>query len=186
MTEKVITIDGIRVYVDMLARIEHSCDPKLCGRQGNCCSCYQIPLTKAELSRAIGLSSHAANYQPDLLDEDVELFEEMDDDSLILGSTDTGRCVFAFPRGRGMYCSLHAACLELDLPPYRTKPAPCTLWPLCLSESKPLELAVMGDAKQFPCNRLLKKPRKTLHAGIAEILDELYGPDFTEKVNKHL
>ena len=183
---RIVIIDNIRVHVDLLARIEHTCDPRLCGRKGNCCSCYQIPITESELSRAIGLSTHAAKYQPNLQDEDVELFDEADDDSLILGSTDAGRCVFAFPRGAGVYCSLHAACLDLDLPPYQTKPAPCTLWPLCLSESNSLELAVMGVAKKFPCNRLLSKPRKTLHAGIAEILDELYGPEFTTQVNTAL
>ncbi len=170
------------VDLDALARLSHSCDPSKCVGDKSCCATYDVPATEDECDRMTGMLPLAARYQPTLRDGDgfVETFDE--DEEISLATDEDGRCVFAFRgKDKGERCSLHAAALDVGVDPYRSKPMPCALWPLALTDDDVPVLTVMAGVGGFPCNR--GRPRRaSLHPGVADILATCFGPTFRDAV----
>jgi hypothetical protein len=181
-------INGIRVDLQALRRLGHSCQPALCRGERTCCSSYEVRAGEDEASRIVGMLPYAARYAPHLRDDEdyANPFEDEDEDGVTLAVLESGACIFAF-RGRdgGVRCSLHAAALDLDLPPFAYKPFSCALWPLALSEDEPRTLTVQPGALGFACNAS-RRPGKGMHRGVVEILTECFGAPFAEAVEQAL
>lgn len=176
-SDTIVTIQNVRVHLDELRSLAHSCRPTLCTRSGTCCSQYQVAVSERELARLVGMIPLAQKFARHLARPEVRhgCFEE-GSDGLELGTNDDGLCHFAFRRDGAVLCSLHAAALEHGLDPYATKPRSCSLWPLMISTTRPRELAVMSDAWDYPCNR--RRRGRGLGEGVQEILREVFGESF--------
>ena len=74
--------------------------------------------------------------------------------------------------------------MQRNYKPEEVKPRGCVLWPLALSEDKPLSLSVDSEAFLFPCNKK-RKGASTLAPGIADIIKKLFGSAFLNKVNEY-
>ena len=135
----------------------------------------------------LGLIPQASKYQPALTDEDAELFEESED-GFEFAVDDDGLCSFGYQDAAGhTLCSVHSAACDLELDPYKTKPAPCTLWPVMMPDTGEKVIAVMEDAYDFPCNKPRDLANVTeLSPGVAEILDKKISPQFTRELNQIL
>jgi hypothetical protein len=190
MTRPLIRIDGVRVDVDALVGIAHTCIPERCRDRRSCCACYEVCVGKSEMSPIVGCLPQAAKYNPALRDGSscIDPFEETDEGAHAALATDPdGACVFAYKGTRGeTWCALHSAALDLGLRPLDVKPQSCWLWPLALTESKPLVLGVQEDAFSFPCNRRRSRTSRQLHRGIAEIVEAVFGEEFLVRLNEHL
>lgn len=191
-------VQGVRVDVEALRALAHGCDPMICRHTKCCCKSYEIPLDRAEEQRVVGMIHEAERYTS-LRDDDGDLIDPVEDtfgDSC-LASHEDGACVFAFSTDEGaVRCSLHAAALDLGLPPAEVKPMACTLWPLYLDESPPPLLTVQDDALSFPCNSLRTEAREAggvahgagtiLHAGVREIIEAIFGAPFLQELEETL
>ena len=190
MTRPEIIIDGVQVDVDALVGIAHTCAPERCRERRSCCACYEVCVGEAEMSRIVGCMPQAAVHNPALRDGDsyIDPFEETDDGAHTALATDPdGACVFAYKDVKGeTWCALHSAALDLGLRPLDVKPRSCWLWPLAVSESRPVVLGVQQDAFAFPCNRRRPRTSRGLHRGIAEIVEAVYGEGFLARLNDHL
>ena len=191
-------VQGVRVDVEALRSLAHGCDPMICRHTKCCCKSYEIPLDRSEERRVVGMMREAERYMA-LRDEDGDLFDPVEDmfgDSC-LATHENGTCVFAFSTDEGaVRCSLHAAALDLGLPPAEVKPMACTLWPLYLVESPPPLLTVQDDALSFPCNSIRVEPRGAgtapdgarpiLHVGVREIIEAIFGAPFLLELEETL
>lgn len=178
-------IEGVRVDIHALGRLAHCCDPHLCRHTKCCCKSYEIVVDRNEARTVVGMLPNAARYARRL--RDGSTFHDPIDTTeggLCLASTGCGRCVFAFTAPEGLRCSLHAAALDLGLPPASVKPKACTLWPLFFDESEPPLLTVQEDAFDFPCNR--RTAGTALDAGVAEIIGSVFGDSFLASVRDAL
>lgn len=175
-------IHGIRVDIPALRRLRHACDPNLCRHTRCCCKSYEIIVDRNEARTVVGMLPDAARYARRLRDG-ANFHDPFDttEGGLCLASTSTGRCVFAFTTKDGLRCSLHAAALELGLPPASVKPKACTLWPLFFDETDPPLLTVQEDAYDFPCNTV-GNPNGRLDPGVEEIIESLFGTKFLHAV----
>ena len=147
-------------------------------------------MSRNETSPIVGCLPQAANYSPALRDgcSYVDPFEETEDGAHAALATDPdGACVFTYRGSRGeTWCALHSAALDLGIEPLAVKPQSCWLWPLALTESKPLALGVQQDAFSFPCNRRRPCTSRCLHRGVAEIVVAVFGDAFLARLNEHL
>lgn len=142
-------------------------------------------MTRRELNRMTGMIPASSAYASTLREGKgyANPFESVGEGLHALDTDDSGRCVFAYKSRAGhVLCSVHSAALDAGLNPFQIKPSVCTLWPLALSEDKPPVLSVQEGVFDFPCNTRPSRPLKRLDAGIAEILDALYGEAFRAKV----
>jgi len=181
-----IKIDNILVDLAAVRSIAHHCDPARCKGSRSCCARYEVSVTESELSALIGMLPAAARFARHLRDgEDfIDVFEEADDGALVLATDEEMRCVFAFrDRAGRTLCSLHAAAIETGLDPAAHKPRSCWLWPLALSDRRPLALSVSPGAFAFPCNRRRRGRPAFLHAGIREIILGAFGERFGRELD---
>jgi len=190
MPQRLILIEGIRVDLDALAAIAHACIPERCRNRRSCCACYEVCVGKGEMSRIVGCLPQAVAYAPGLRDGNsyADPFEDADGGrQMALATDEDGACVFTYkgPRGETL-CALHSAALDLGIKPFHVKPQSCWLWPLALTESKPVVLGVQQDAFSFPCNRRRSRASRRLHRGIAEIVGAVFGEEFLGRVNERL
>ena len=179
-------IEGVRVDIQALCRLRHACDPNLCRHTRCCCKSYEVLVDRNEASTVVGVLPHAARHAPRL--RDGATFHDPFDTTeggLCLATTANGRCVFAFNTKQGLRCSLHAAALELGLPPAAVKPKACSLWPLFFDESDPPLLTVQEDALDFPCNRH-NSAATSLHPGVEEIIQTVFGASFLDALRQGL
>ena len=185
-------IQGIRVDVDALRALAHLCDPMTCRHVKCCCKSYEILVDRSEERTVVGMMKEAARYTPTLV-EDGEFADPIEDvfGDACLATHEDGTCVFAFHTSEGaVRCSLHAAAIDLGLPPAEVKPKACTLWPLFLDESPPPLLTVQEDALAFPCNTVRRGgdggagPIVQLHLGVREIIEAVFGGEFLAEVEK--
>ena len=186
MIPEVIQHKGYTVYLRDLCEMLHTCDPALCSETGCCCGCYSIGITPAELERVIGLAPQAEKYATGIAEDD-EIFEEGDcETDLELAVNDEGLCNLAYVDSLGRtLCAVHSAAVDLGLDPYKTKPAPCTLWPVMMPESEEKIIAIMEDAYEFPCNKKRDLTGVTrLCDEVAEILNKKISPAFTSELNE--
>jgi hypothetical protein len=130
------------------------------------------------MNRIIGYMGAASKYARRLGREGCleNIFEEDSDGFFIVDTDSDGLCAFAYRNRRlGILCSLHSVALDLNLPHHITKPLPCVLLPLALSEEPPLHLSIAEDAFDFPCNTCSKNPGKTLDPNIAQTIRDIFG-----------
>jgi len=184
--EKTVRIDGLLVDIDALSRLSHSCDPALCADRVPCCAHYEISLEPGEVETLAGMLPLASRYA--FVEggdgEEGNVFDE-EDGEVVLDTTEEGECLLMYrDTGGRPLCSLHTAAAEAGLYPYRMKPRSCTLWPLALSEGEDPVLGVQDETGGFPCNRARRGVG--LDAGVAEILEALFGTSFLEKVEEAL
>ncbi len=185
-TPAMLQAGAMEIDRDALYRIAHRCVPGKCRRDRCCCASYEIVVDPDEIGRIIGYMPAASRYAP-LLGSGSRLenvFEENPEDgTYTVDADEDGLCVFAYgDRRRGVLCSLHTAALDLGLPHSRTKPVSCVLWPLAITEDRPLVLSVAEDAFRFPCNRRRRDPGGRLDPGIERIVRDVFGPAILARV----
>jgi len=135
MSNRFVTIRHVRVDVDALLSLSHTCNPSKCVHAKTCCSSYDVPVTGKEEETITGLLPDAAKYARHLRDVDEidDIFDE-DGRDTSLQTHESGMCLFAYRgRDKGVRCSLHSAALDLGLAPEKSKPGPCSLWPLAIA-----------------------------------------------------
>ncbi len=166
--------------MESLLSLAHDCAPLSCRQIVCCCSHYEVCVEWREIDRLTGCMAAAARYAPHLRLASGRLenvFEPVGHGLYALDTDENGCCLFAFRDSRQqVLCSLHAAALDLGLPPFKVKPRSCALWPLTLSEDKPRIVSVQEEAFAFPCNRRRKGRPARLHAGVSAIIREVFGP----------
>ncbi len=168
----------LRADLKALRGIAHICDPVLCAGQTSCCACYEVVVSDAEQSAAVGWLGDAMRFASRL--RHSEVFEESSDGETVLAADENGLCAFAYRSKGAVWCSLHAAALKRGYDPVRVKPFSCYLWPLALSEDDIPVLAVQDGAFDFPCNR--RRRGKGLHAGIEDIIRRCFGEPSLEQI----
>lgn len=181
-------IDGVHVDLDRISRLAHRCEPLNCRHREGCCQTYEVFVDEKQVSGIVGMLPEAARYAHGLL-ADGAYAEVMDDTEggTCLATHEDGTCVFAFKDERGAtLCSIHAAALELGLPPAKTKPLACALWPLFLVEGDPDTLTVQEGVLDFPCNTVRTESDATLDNGVAGIIDAVFGRTFLRQVEQAL
>ncbi len=182
-------INNLVVDIGSLLSLEHSCDPKLCSSSKSCCSCFQVFITKDELERLVGFMPEASAYTKNLKTGGSysNVFDEEDEGLFSIETDDAGLCVFGYRAGGdGTFCSLHSAALKMDLKPEEVKPFDCMLWPLALTEEKPLTLTIDNDAFDFPCNKKRAPGALSLDSGVEDIIIRLYGEKFLKEINNRI
>ncbi len=179
-----VKIGRYLVDLDALFSIENRCDGTSCGPAEYCCSKYDICIGKKEMSRITGYAAEAARFAPELLEDDElkNIFDEEEPGLYSIDKDDDDLCVFAYKDAGAVRCSLHSAALRLGDAPYKVKPEACVLWPLAISEGKPIFISVQDDAFVFPCNTQRKQPASPLCPAIAEIVECLFGPKFLKQL----
>jgi hypothetical protein len=139
------------------------------------------------MARIIGHMPAASRYAPYLGDGDSleNIFEEDADGSFIVDTDEEGLCAFAYrDRRRRILCSLHSVAQDLKLPHHKTKPLSCVLWPLALSEDRPLQLSIAEDAFDYPCNSSRKNPGRPLDPNIAQTIRDIFGTRILTTIQK--
>ncbi len=177
MGDRWIDIGQVRVDAEALAGLAHRCRPALC-RGESCCGRFEVCVGRSELRRLTGLLPAAQRFAPQL--KDANPFDPAGEGLYALDTDEDGLCVFAFRRGRGTLCALHAAGLELGLAPEQAKPNSCWLWPLAEGPGRPRVLTVVEDAWEHPCNRRRAPGQPGLDAGVVEIVQGRFGRRFVE------
>ena len=184
--QHVIRIGRYVVDSEGLQSIAHRFDAVACTRVGCCCSRYEVSLSKKEADRVRDYVSLAAGYATHLKEETgftCPIDEE--ERPRTLETDEEGRCLFAYNDQQGhVLCSLHSAALDLEENPYHVKPMSCSLWPLALSEGRPLMLSVMPDAFDFPCNQPRTVRNGKLDPGVEEIILGVFGPAFLKALER--
>jgi hypothetical protein len=180
-------IEGIVVDISALLSIAHSCDPSICTSSGSCCGSFEICLEADEMDRVVGFMPMASEFSDGLMSGGSfrNVFEELEADLYAIDEGESGVCVFGYHGAKDeVLCSLHSVAMQRNYKPEEVKPRGCVLWPLAVSEDKPLSLSVDSEAFLFPCNKQ-REGASTLDPGIAGIVEKLYGSAFLDKVNEY-
>lgn len=184
-----IEIDGIQVDVEGLLRLRHACDPLLCKADKCCCRHYEVTFTRREMTRAIGLMPHCQRFARHLRagGDFANPFEPSGDGLYVVDEQEDGACAFAFTNASGaMWCSIHAAALDLGLDPWKWKSQVCIIWPLGISEGRPALLGVQEGVFQFPCNKRTRRRRKRLDTGVASCIARVLGDEFLKRLEDRI
>lgn len=180
-------IEDIVVDIPALLSIAHTCDPSICTSSGSCCGSFEICLEADEMDRIVGFMPMASEYSDGLMSGESfgNVFEELEPGLYAIDEGELGVCVFGYHGAKDeVLCSLHAAAMQRNYKPEEAKPRGCVLWPLAMSEDKPLSLSVDSDAFLFPCNKQ-REGASTLDPDIADIIKKLFGKAFLNKVNEY-
>ncbi len=184
-----IFIENMRIDVEALRALAHRCDPMKCiGRARGCCETYEVVVDRCEQGTIVGTLDEASRFAIGLKEggDFLEPFEETEGGTC-LSTDEDGRCVFAYDDARGAtMCSLHSTALELGLPPAEVKPRACALWPLALVEGDPTLLTVQEGVLDFPCNRARGEGGGGLDAGVAAIVEALFGRGVLKEITASL
>lgn len=173
-------VQGIRVDIDALRALAHQCRPERCDHAASCCSTYEVQVDRREMGTIIGAMPDAARHARGLMESGgpIDPFEDTEGGQC-LATDEDGLCVFSFRNAQGHpLCSLHAAALDHGLHPYRVKPLACAIWPLFFVEDDPPLLTVQDGATKFPCNTTRRSAKTPLHAGVAQIIRDVWGEEF--------
>ncbi|MBF0243999.1 MAG: DUF3109 family protein [Planctomycetes bacterium] len=184
---KKLIVKGVEVDVQSLYEIAHRCDPESCGCKGRCCRSYEIPVSESELDRIVGLLPDLCQRLRGLKQggQYEDFFEEDEEEEFVLIPRPDGRCRFAYSRKGALRCALHSLALKQGLKVSNCKPWACLLWPLALSPGKIPQLGLQAGAYEFPCNqRRVKLKEAKLDSGVREILEEVFGLEFTRRVER--
>jgi len=177
-------IDGLEVDMEALYSITHNCKPGTCRKSECCCSRYDICIDKDELPKVLSFMSDASRFSSELKEnsEYLNIFDETEDNLMMIDGDDNGLCVFAFPDDNDhILCSLHTVALGHGLLPHEVKPRSCVTWPLAVTDQKPTMLSVSDDALEFPCNSINSRT-DTLDPNISSIIKEIFGIEFLKRL----
>lgn len=180
-------IEDIVVDIPALLSITHSCDPSICTSSGSCCGSFEICLEEDEMDRVVGFMPMASAFSDGLISGGAlkNVFEELEPGLFGIDEGESGICVFGYYGLKDeVLCSLHSVAMQRNYKPEEAKPRGCVLWPLALSEDKPLSLSVDSDAFLFPCNKQ-REGASRLAPGITDIIIKLFGRSFLDKVNEY-
>ena len=180
-------IEDIVVDIPALLSIAHSCDPSICTSSGSCCGSFEICLEADEMDRVVGFMPMASEFSDELMSGGSfrNVFEKLEPDLYGIDEGESGICVFGYRGAKDeVLCSLHSAAMQNNYKPEEVKPRGCVLWPLALSEDRPLSLSVDSEALLFPCNKQ-REGASRLDPGIADIIKKLFGSAFLDKVNEY-
>lgn len=180
-----VRVGRLLVDVPAVTGIAHTCDPTLCKDLESCCEQFEVVVEGDELEGIIGLIGRAKRFLPfDDRAAAANPFDPFGAYHFAIDTDEEGRCVFAYRNASGMtLCSLHSAATELSIPYHQAKPTSCCLWPLALSEGRPAVLTVHDGAMDFPCNRRRRGRGDSLDAGIAEIIEQVFGRWYLARIN---
>ena len=182
-----LVIEDIVVDIPALLSIAHSCDPSICTSSGSCCGSFEICVEADEMDRVVGFMPMAAEFSDGLMAGGSfgNVFEELEPGLFGIDEGEFGVCVFGYHGAKDeVLCSLHSVAMKRNYKPEEIKPRGCVLWPLAVSEDKPLYLSVDSEAFLFPCNKE-RQGASTLDPGIADIINKLFGSAFLDKVNEY-
>ena len=180
-------IEDVVVDISALLSIAHSCDPELCSSSGSCCGSFEICLEADEMDRVVGFMPMASEFSDGLMSGSSfrNVFEELEPGLYAIDEGESGVCVFGYHGAKDeVLCSLHSVAMKRNYKPEEVKPRGCVLWPLAVSEDKPLSLSVDSEAFLFPCNKQ-REGASALDPGIADIIEKLFGKAFLDKVNEY-
>lgn len=183
-----IRIENVDVDLSALRALAHTCDPTKCLHTQCCCRCYEVSVEPKEISRVAGTVPDAALLAPALTDNG-SLIDPIDDteSGYCLNTDEEGQCVFAYVNDNGaIRCAMHTLALQWNLPPATVKPRACTLWPLAIHGTNPAQLSVQDDAYEFPCNTPRRPSARSLHSGIADIIQAIFGESFLKTLEAAL
>ena len=179
-------ISNIEVDMESLYSIAHKCTPGTCEKRECCCSRYDICIDKDELQKVMSYIPDASRFSSELKENSAYLnvFDETEDNLMMIDADDNGLCVFAFPDDNDhILCSLHTVALGHGLLPHEVKPRSCVTWPLAITDRKPTMLSVSDDALDFPCNSI-NTQTGTLDSNISGIIEDIFGIDFLTEVKE--
>jgi hypothetical protein len=163
-----------RFDIDALRRLEHRCEPRVCGESGSCCAAHDAWIGCEEHDRLVRWFSRAAEFAPHLREMDSPC-RQLGPEIYVIRKRPDELCIYAFRAKYGQHlCSLHAAALECGRDPAEIKPRGCVLWPLCESGPKPPVISVQPGAYDFPCNTR-REPSGTLDRGTADLIRSACG-----------
>ena len=134
-------IDDVVVDIPALLSITHSCDPSICKSSGSCCGSFEICVEAGEMDRVVGFMPMASEFSDGLMSGGSlrNVFEELEPALFAIDEGESGICVFGYHGARDeVLCSLHSVAMQRNYKPEEVKPRDCVLWPLALSEDKPL------------------------------------------------
>jgi len=177
-------IDDIEVDIEALYSITHNCRPGTCRKSECCCSRYDICIDKDELPKVLGFIPAASQFSSELKEDSayLNIFDETEDNLMMIDADDNGLCVFAFPDVNDhILCSLHTVALGYGLLPHKVKPRSCVTWPLAITDQKPTMLSVSDDALDFPCNRVNSQTGR-LDPNISTIIKNIFGNEFIRRL----
>jgi len=180
-------IEDVVVDISALLSITHSCDPSICASSGSCCGSFEICVEADEMDRVVGFMPMASEFSDGLMSGRSlrNVFEELEPALFAIDEGESGICVFGYHGAKDeVLCSLHSVAMQRNYKPEEIKPRDCVLWPLALSEDRPLSLSVDSEAFLFPCNKQ-REDASTLDPGIADIIKKLFGSAFLDKVNEY-
>ncbi|MBL7031804.1 MAG: hypothetical protein ISR97_01325 [Nitrospira sp.] len=180
-------IEDVVVDIPALLSIAHSCDPLICTSSGSCCGSFEICVEADEMDRVVGFMPMASEFSEGLMSGGSfrNVFEELEPGLFAIDAGESGICVFGYHGAKDeVLCSLHSVAMQRNYKPEEVKPKGCVLWPLALSEDKPLSLSVDSEAFLFPCNKQ-QKGASRLDMGIADIIKKLFGRAFLDQINEY-
>lgn len=177
-------IDGIEVDMEALYSITHNCIPGKCRKSECCCSHYDICIDKDELPKILSFIPEASRLSSELKEDSkyFNIFDETEDNLMMIDADDNGLCVFAFPDDNDhILCSLHTVALGHGLLPHEAKPRSCVTWPLAITDQKPTMLSVSDDVLDFPCNSINRQTGR-LDPNISTIITDIFGIAFLRRL----
>lgn len=184
-----LRLSTMHIDVEALQALAHRCDPMKCiGRARGCCETYEVVVGRREQGTIVGTLDEVSRFTSALREDGdfLDPFEETEGGTC-LNTDEEGRCVFAYRDTLGAtLCSLHSVALDLGLPPAEVKPRACALWPLALVEGDPPLLTVQEGILDFPCNRARGEGGGGLDAGVAAIVEALFGRGVLKEITAAL
>lgn len=184
-----VLIEGIKVHVNGILSITHSCEPYFCKAEKCCCSSYEVCIDQQELSAITGYMPIAAKFSSNLKFKNQfnNVFQEIEQNLMSIDTDENELCVFAYSNIKNhILCSLHSASISMEVNSAFVKPKSCTLWPLSLIESKPNILTISEEAFSFTCNKLRKENRSTIDKGISLIIQNIFGINFLKALENEI
>ena len=176
--------DVLTVDLASVLSVDHACDGCRLG-EPCCCSTYEVCVTTAELGRIIQVLPEVVRFCPHLEAGDGydNIYDEVEPGLFAIDTDDDGLCLLAFLSDKKIRCSLHAAAVELGIPPERVKPKACLLWPLSFSEGREV-LSLIDDAPAFRCTTLRRSRSRKLSPAFVKTIEGVYGRGVGERMKQ--
>jgi len=182
-----LIVKGYTVEIAKILELQHHCNPTLCGERC-CCGVFDGWIRPHEIDRMQQYLSEAVKYLPST-NNNVFDYLRWVGAGYVLRKDSSGMCRLAYQNDAGHFlCALHSAAFDLGISPKDTKPDGCLLWPFCLIGRDHKTLSVQNGIYEFPCNhrRSIRLANNELDAGTSGLIEENFGEEFLEAVNRHI